>query len=119
MPFDGSAHTSIHRALPFTCEDYFHLVDSTGRCLRRDKRGFIQADTPPILQRLGINEHDWIKQLQRFGSSFTHVAGRAEHMQAFAKKNDKHWFQGIGTARKLFVVAGSGVGGAGNAVKQA
>lgn len=38
MPIDGSSHTDIHFALPFTREDYFDLVDKTGRIIRDDKR---------------------------------------------------------------------------------
>ncbi len=33
MPFDGSSHTDIHQALPFTQADYIQLVDSTGRAI--------------------------------------------------------------------------------------
>ncbi|MCP3661416.1 MAG: transposase, partial [Gammaproteobacteria bacterium] len=38
--------------LPFTLVEYLELVDWSGRIIRDDKRGFIAADTPPILQRL-------------------------------------------------------------------
>lgn len=60
MPFDGSSHTSVHTALPFTREDYFDLVDVTGRMIRNDKHGAIDADIPPIVARLGINRDKWI-----------------------------------------------------------
>ena len=40
MRFDGGSQTDIHCALPFTQEDYFELVDVTGRILREDKRGY-------------------------------------------------------------------------------
>lgn len=47
MTFDGSAHTDIHCALPFTRQDYFELVDSTGRAIREDKNGFTPITYPP------------------------------------------------------------------------
>ena len=43
----------IITALPFTMADYFALVDSTGRVIRDDKRGFIPSEVPPIIQRFG------------------------------------------------------------------
>src|SRR5690606_8875453 len=67
MPFDGSSHTDIHTALPFTREDYLDLVDKTGRAIRDDKRGFIPSDIPPIISRLGINPDRWLEHIQCFG----------------------------------------------------
>ncbi len=34
MAFDGSSHTDVDTALPFTLQDYFDLVDKTGRIIR-------------------------------------------------------------------------------------
>ena len=55
MAFDGSSQSNIHRALPFTIQDYFDLVDATGRLVRADKRGFVDAQSPPLVSRLGID----------------------------------------------------------------
>jgi hypothetical protein len=41
MPFDATARTPW--AVPFAFEDYLELVDWTGRALRSDKRGRIEA----------------------------------------------------------------------------
>ena len=49
MPFDGSSHTDIHVALPFTQEDYFNLVDETSRMLRDDKGGAHCVGTPEAI----------------------------------------------------------------------
>ena len=55
MPFDGSVHTDVRFALPFTREDYFNLVDTTGRLIREDKRGAISSELPTIVARFGID----------------------------------------------------------------
>ncbi|MCX2836292.1 hypothetical protein OQJ59_10880 [Microbulbifer thermotolerans] len=41
--------------LPFQLQDYLDLVDWSGRCLREDKRGAIDKQLPPILERLQID----------------------------------------------------------------
>ncbi len=41
--------------LQMTAADYFDLVDQSGRILRSDKRGAIDADLAPILLRIGAN----------------------------------------------------------------
>jgi len=53
MPFDATAQTPW--AVPFAFEDYLELVDWTGRALRADKPGYIEAREPKILVRLGID----------------------------------------------------------------
>jgi len=37
------------------------VTDWTGRCVRTDKSGFIAADTPKILEQLGLDEERWIE----------------------------------------------------------
>ena len=85
MVFDGSSHTDIHTALPFTQADYFELVDSTGRIIREDKRGFIPNQIPPILTRLNIDTDKWIEHVKHFGRSYGRAAGSKEKLKAFAE----------------------------------
>ena len=41
--------------IDFTLADYIDLVDSTGRLIVADKKGFIDNNLPPVLDRLGVN----------------------------------------------------------------
>jgi hypothetical protein len=41
-------------------------VDYTGRAIREDKKGFIVKSLPPILERLGINEQQWLSNVKSF-----------------------------------------------------
>lgn len=102
MPFDGSAHTSIHRALPFTQEDYFDLVDKTGRAIREGKRGFISSEEPPIIQRLGINPDKWVSHVKNFGRNFSIGVGQEKRMQAFAHLLHIGLGKGVRQARQLY-----------------
>lgn len=52
MPFDGSSHTDIHTALPFTREDYLDFVDKAGRALRDDNG--INAGVLPFALRASL-----------------------------------------------------------------
>jgi REP element-mobilizing transposase RayT len=46
-------------AIPFTLSNYLELVDWTGRCVRDDKRGFIDERIPAIAGRLNIDAEAW------------------------------------------------------------
>jgi len=95
MPFDGSSHTNIHTALPFSREDYFQLVDVTGRVIRNDKRGYIPDDIPRVVSRLGIEPDHWIEHIQNFGKSYGACIGSVEAFADYAGKSGKYWCKGV------------------------
>ncbi|GAB1261811.1 transposase [Aurantivibrio plasticivorans] len=102
MPFDGSAHTDIHTALPFTREDYFDLVDKTGRVIREDKCGFIHSEIPSLINQLGINPNKWIEHIQSFSRRYAHCVGESDNIINFAASSNKAWCKGISCSRQLF-----------------
>ncbi len=89
--------------LEMTAEEYFELVDRSGRVTRSDKRGAIDAGLAPILQRIGANPDAWVETVSRFGSKFRLAAGLASSLRRFADRLGRRWFQGIATARAAFV----------------
>jgi len=60
--------------LPIQADHYFMLLDWTGRELRADKRGAIPEHLAPIVERLGLNQSNWIEDLSRLARS-TRAAG--------------------------------------------
>jgi hypothetical protein len=64
--------------LPFHFSDYWELVDWTGRAIREDKRGYIPADVPSILTRLGVEAESWIETVRHFRRHFYDYVGPAD-----------------------------------------
>ena len=105
MPFDGSSHIDIHFALPFTREDYFDLVDKTGRVIKEGKRGFIAADTPTLIIQLGINPNHWLEHIQSFGKRYGMCAGSVDNIINFAERFDRQWGKGIRMSKTVYMTA--------------
>ena len=88
--------------LDMTTEEYFDLVDKSGRMTRADKPGVIDADLAPILLRIGTNPNTWLDTVSHFGSKFRLAAGRVSSLRNFAHRLGRQWFQGTATARVAF-----------------
>jgi len=99
LPFvDEKGNTNMtltDKAIPFSRNDYFSLVDWSGRAILANKRGSIPTDTPPILYRLGINEKDWIRHVQSFERQFPTVAGCINNLKKLAQNTNRLWVKGI------------------------
>lgn len=67
-PFVGNPRKDMPDGLPFKLTDYLELVDITGRLIREDKCGAIDASMLPILQRLNISSENWLRIATKFGS---------------------------------------------------
>jgi len=88
--------------LQMTPAEYFDLVDKSGRMMRSDKRGAIDADLAPILHRIGANPDAWLETVSRFGSKFRLAAGLVSSLRDFADRFGRRWFQGATAARIAF-----------------
>jgi hypothetical protein len=86
-----------------TAAEYFDLVDKSGRMTRSDKRGAIDADLMPILQRIGANPNSWADTVSRFGSKFHLAAGRLSNMRHYANRLGRRWLRGVEAARTTFI----------------
>ena len=59
LPFVGNPRKPMPDGLPFKLADYLELLDWSGRMVREGKRGAISANSPAILQRLGVSAEIW------------------------------------------------------------
>ncbi len=77
LSFVGNPPQEMPKELPFKLTDYLALVDWTGRIIREDKRGHIEQDLPPILERLQIDPKHWLFMTYHFESQFKGLVGAA------------------------------------------
>lgn len=82
--------------------EYFALLDRSGRMIRADKPGFIDASLEPILHRIGAIPEAWNQTVSHFGSAFRLAAGKLARMREFADRVEKAWFTGLSAARSAF-----------------
>lgn len=106
MAFDGSSQSNIHRALPFTLQDYFDLVDATGRLVRADKRGSVDAQLPPLVCRLGIDPAKWLDHVRAFGHQYGACAGSVTSIRDYAQRHNRKWSKGVAAASRVYLRAG-------------
>jgi hypothetical protein len=66
LHFEGGLVNQAQSGILFAYPDYLELVDWTGRIIRRDKRGHIDNDVPPILTRLQISPDQWNLNVSHF-----------------------------------------------------
>lgn len=82
LPFVGNTRKNMPDGLPFELRDYLRLVDWTGRIVRDDKRGVMDHNLPPLLERLSITHNQWKALTQGFERHFNHFVGSADSVKA-------------------------------------
>ena len=99
-PFGGSAGIPLATALPFTEQDYFNLLDATGRVIRQDKQGSIPAHLPHLLERMGVEEKSWLVSVQHFMDQYASVAGELETLRSYEDRGNLKGIKGVGIERR-------------------
>jgi REP element-mobilizing transposase RayT len=94
-PLHGSLHTDIADTIPIDFVDYLELVETTGRCIRSDKRGFISDTSEKIIHVLGLHPEQWITHVKNFISLYSSNVGSKETLKTKSKKDKKYWYKGI------------------------
>ena len=82
MPLIGNSRQDMPTGLTFDLSDYIESVDWTGRTIRKDKRGAIDDDVPPILQRLEFSSEQWLELTTRFEHRFKGLVGTIESLKS-------------------------------------
>ena len=94
-------HWEAIRAL----QDYFELIDWSGRVFHPDKRGIIEENTPPILKRIGIEPSQFIQCAGDFMHVFGLTVGSPELMAECCARRDVKFLRGIKASRELLGAA--------------
>ena len=66
LPFEHRLTGAIQIGILFGFREYLALLDWTGRIIRGDKRGYIDKNVPPILDRLEITTDQWCINTTQF-----------------------------------------------------
>ena len=97
-----SSLTDPNGILPMSEDEYINLVDRTGRLIRKNKRGAMDPDLEPILERIRANPKTWEDTVSHFEDKFRLVAGLFDNIRHFADRLGKKWFAGATSAQTAF-----------------
>jgi hypothetical protein len=106
MPFVGNPRQNMPTGLAYSLKDYCELVDTTGRCIRDNKPGYIKIgyidkSQSPILERLGLDTQQLLTLTTEFEKNFCYAAGAELMMNAFKHHTHYQRLRGMGKARVL------------------
>jgi REP element-mobilizing transposase RayT len=88
--------------LHMTAEEYYDLLDKSGRLIRSGKRGAIDPSLKPILTRIGANSLRWHETITSFDARFYLACGLLSSLRSFASHLGRHWLKGVASAHTLF-----------------
>ena len=90
QPFVGNPRKdSPSNGLQFELKDYLSLVDITGRCIREDKAGHIEANELPILERLNITPENWLSLTKDLTRLFHGAIGNPQTITDYYENHSK------------------------------
>ena len=88
-PFVGNPRKDMPRGLPFKLTDYLELIDMTGRIIREDKRGSIDASLLPILKRLNISSENWLCIATEFEKRTGNLVGQERSIDYYCERHQR------------------------------
>ena len=100
MPFVGNPRQNMPKGIAYSLKDYCELVDTTGKIIREDKRGYIKENNP-ILERLGLDSEQWLTLTTEFEQHFNTAVGSEHLMRQFGIYTNHQRIRGIGKVRTL------------------
>ena len=102
FPFIGNPRKVMPKGLPFELSDYLELVELTGRCIREDKRGYIEENQPAILSRLSISAENWLIITTEFSTQFHGAVGHEDALSDYCQHKKLERRQNLSHCNKLF-----------------
>ncbi|MGB3600567.1 MAG: transposase, partial [Marinomonas sp.] len=88
-PFVGHPRKGMPNGLPFKLADYLELVDMTGRIVRANKTGAIDASLLPILQRLSVSSENWLCIATEFEARTGSVVGQEWSIEQYCESHQR------------------------------
>ncbi len=87
--------------MPFGLKDYLELVDWAGREIKPGKKGYIPANTPPLLTRLGMDAAPVLAYLSQMEKQPFRALGPVSLLRAFAHSVGQRFVKGLAVGRRL------------------
>jgi len=87
--------------IPFKLKDYLELVDWAGREIKRNKRGNIPAQAPPILTRLKMDVSPVLDYLNKQDLPSFGALGPVSMLKAFARSVGRSFIKGHSIGKLL------------------
>ncbi|CAM4308961.1 transposase [Pseudoalteromonas byunsanensis] len=100
--FAGCPRKHMPKGLPFELKSYLELVELTGKCIRTDKRGYIEQHEAPILKRLNIQAQNWVKLTTQFEKVFYGAVGKAHNLDVYCARQQHKRRRSIKSSEALF-----------------
>ena len=82
--------------------DYLNLVACTGRILRDDKRGHINANVEKNLKRLNIEEDNWLQMTSEFEECFHSFVGSEHNLRKVCEQLNYQRPSGLMACQRMF-----------------
>lgn len=101
-PFVGNPKQGQPEGIQMKLSDYLELVDSTGRVLRKDKRGAISAGAERILNRLDVDEDQWLEMTSNFEGCFSSFVGGESSLRMACENMSYQRPPGLATCKLMF-----------------
>ena len=101
-PFVGNPNQNQPEGIQMKLSDYLELVDSTGRVLRKDKRGAISAGAEKILDRLDVDEDQWLEMTTNFEGCFSSFVGGESSLRMACENLHYQRPPGLATCKLMF-----------------
>jgi len=102
LPFVGNPKQRQPEGIQMKLSDYLELVDSTGRVLRKDKRGTISAGAEKILDRLDVDEDQWLEMTSNFEECFSSFVGGESSLRMACENLNYQRPPGLATCKLMF-----------------
>jgi hypothetical protein len=101
LPFTGNPRQDSPNGIPMLLSDYLALVDETGRIIRNNKRGAINGKLAPILNRIGLDNQQWLTMTQQFEGCFSTFVGNETNVRQACEQLGYKRPTGVGQAKRL------------------
>ena len=86
--------------------DYIELVEWTGQAIVHPNKASIPEHIIPILEKLNLQQHHWLKQVQTIEEGYTHFIGSIQSIRQKAQQLKKRFLRGISSAKLFYIHPG-------------